>query len=409
MLIYIFAEHYPNPYKPQFDTEFAYFIRQGHDIRIFVSGQYLTTLHPRVVEYGLDKMTSTFPTTLRTLPRSFGTVLRGLFCSPFMSFSRVRRVVSSGYSLKVNLVRAMRALSLPFVSPDLCYIHNLATASMVDFLPEIYPASKVFMYFHGGEVGGVRKVAREEELFGKMRVVLTNTMFSRDQAIERGADPERTIVAPVCFDLEDYPDIVDRDYRPGGVLRLISVGRLSEEKGLKFALEAIRGLVAQGLDNIQYTIVGRGMQERELKNFVEKHNLESYVTFAGELDKASVVKRLADSDVLLLPSLITETWAETQAAVVQEAMFMRLVVVGTLAGGVPESTAEIMRKFSIPVASSSAIEERVLEIMNLSNEEMSRLGEAGRMFAVNKFDIDRNGYRYLSHVCTDDLVPSLGV
>ena len=177
MLIYIFAEHYPNPYKPQFDTEFAYFLRQGHEIEIFVSGQYTSTVHQRVRSCGLDRKTFLFPTTLKTLPRFLGTLIFRVIRSPRTSIQRIFAGYDSKRSVKKNFLRAARMLILPDASPDLCYIHNLATIANFDFLHQIYPSSRVIAYFHGGEVGGVRRIVNDIELFGLMQVVFCNTNF----------------------------------------------------------------------------------------------------------------------------------------------------------------------------------------------------------------------------------------
>ena len=121
------------------------------------------------------------------------------------------------------------------------------------------------MYFHGGEVGGVKRVTRDAELFNQMQAVFSNTNFSKNQAISRGCPPERAVVMPVGFDLEDYPAEKPKSYHIGGTLRLISIGRLSEEKGLVFALDAISELIAEGYKRIHYTIVGRGLQDIYLR------------------------------------------------------------------------------------------------------------------------------------------------
>jgi colanic acid/amylovoran biosynthesis glycosyltransferase len=397
MLIYIFAEHYPTPYKPQFDTEFAFFLRQGHEIKIFVGGQYTSTVHPRVRSYGLDKMTFLFPTTLKTLPRFLGTLLARLIRFPLQSFQLICTIYDSKNSVKKNFMRAARMLLLPEAPPDLCYIHNIATAECIDFLHQLYPTSRVVLYFHGGEVGGVQRVYRDYHLFKLMHVVFSNTNFSRNQAIDRGCPPDRAITLPVGFDLSDYPCSSEKRYRKDGLLRMISVGRLSEEKGLVFALEAISKLVAAGHREIRYTIVGRGIQEIFLKDFVNSNGLNNYVEFVGEQDKAGVVAHLDQSDVLILPSIVTDTWAETQAAVVQEAMFMRLLVVTTKAGGVPESTAEIMRQFSVPVCDASAIAAMIRKILTLSESEMARLSEAAWKFTVDRYNIDLIGFQLLKY------------
>lgn len=413
MLIYIFAEHYPNPYKPYLDTEFAFFLRNGHEIKIYVSGRYTSTVHPRVRSYGLDRKTFLFPTTLKTLPRFLGTLIFRVIRSPQASLQRIRAIYDHKRSVKENFLRATRMLLLPETPPDLCYIHNLATAASIDFLHQLYPSSRVIMYFHGGEVGGVRRIDRDSHLFRLMRVVFTNTNFSRKQAIERGCPPERVIVLPVGFDLSDYPSNPQKRYRESGLLRLISVGRLSEEKGLVFVLKALSELVAQGHQSIRYTIVGRGMQEGFLKDFVRNKGLEKYVDFVGEQDKAGVVAQLEKSDVLILPSIVTDTWAETQAAVVQEAMFMRLIVITTQAGGVPESIADIMQQFSVPVCDAAAIAKMIRTISALPEAEMARLGEAARSFTVDRYNIDTIGFQLLEYAMGGDrtavgALPSVG-
>jgi len=397
MLIYIFAEHYPTPYKPQFDTEFAFFLRQGHQIKIFAAGQYTSTIHPRVRSYGLDKKTHLFPTTLKTLPRFFKYFIFKLILSPKTSFNRILAIKNPHLSFKKNILRISRMLVLPDESPDLCYIHNIATGDMIDFLPQLYPSSRVAMYFHGGEVGGVQRIVRDSQLFEQAHIVFTNTKFSRRQAIERGCPPDRIIAVPVGFDLSDYPVGKNKKYREGGLLNLISVGRLSEEKGLVFALDAVSELIAKGFREIHYTIVGRGMLEGFLKEYVLSKGLESYVDFVGERDKAGVVDLLEKSDVLVLPSIVTETWAETQAAVVQEAMLMRLLVVTTQAGGVPESTADVMRQFSVPICDVSAISKQIGNILALPEMEMARLGEEAREFAFKRFNIDHTGLHLLEY------------
>jgi len=396
MLIYIFAEHYPNPYKPYFDTEFAFHVRQGRGIQIFVGGKYTSTLHPRVRQYSLDKKTYVLPTTARTIFKYIPTLVLRTLRSPRISINRITAVYNNKQSIKKNTLRIARALLLPLRSPDLCYIHNIATAEWIDFLDRIYPDSRLVMHFHGGEVGGVKRVTRDAEIFNKMHVVFTNTNFSKNQAISRGCSPDRIVLMPVGFDLTDYPVESSRTYRINGVLKLISVGRLSEEKGLVYALDAISQLVSGGCYQIHYTIVGRGLQDDYLREYVKNKNIQNYVEFVGEQDKSGVVAYLKASDVLILPSIVTDTWAENQGCVIQEAMFMRLLVIGTTAGGVPESTAEVLRQFSVSVQDANAIASMVKKILQLSVAEIATLGNEARDFAINKYDIEKIGPRMLS-------------
>jgi len=396
MLIYVFVEHYPNPYKPYFDTQFAHFTRIGHEVAIFAGGKYVDTVNDDVRRYELDRKTSYCPTTLKTLPLFFGKILSRCLFAPRLSLRRAVAVYERDRSLKENMLRVARMLVLPERAPDLCLIHNLATAAGFDFLAQIYPHSRVVMYFHGGEVGGVRRVTQEAQIFARMHSVYTNTEFSRRQAIDRGCAPERANVVPVGFDLSHYVPDQGKRYCMDGVLRLISIGRLGEEKGYRYVIDAVAELVAEGRRDLHYTIVGGGQQQSLLQQLVQQRGLSAYVGFAGEQDRRGVVEQLRRADVLILPSVVTDTWAETQACVVQEAMLMRLPVITTQTGGVPESIAEVMRPFAVPCGDAGAIASAVRKIAALTESELAQMGEAGRRFVADKYDIEKTNRTLLA-------------
>jgi len=255
------------------------------------------------------------------------------------------------------------------------------------------------MWFHGGEVGGIHRIERTCQLFNMMQLIFTNTQFSRAQAIERGSLPKRIIVHPLGFDLNDYPADDQKIYRKGGILRLISVGRLSEEKGLIYAIDAMAYLVvANHFLKLRYVIVGRGIQEQFLKDYALGKGVEIYVEFVGEQNKPDVVSLMEKSDVLILPSIVTNTWAENQGCVIQEAMFMRLLVIATTTGGIPESTAPIMRPFAVPPCDSIAIANSIQTINSLTDQEFCEFGLSARKFAVERYDVEKVGEEFLRHI-----------
>lgn len=396
LMIYVFLEHYPNPYKPYFDTQFAHFTRLGHEVAIFAGGKYIDTVNDDVRRYDLDRKTSYCPTTLKTLPLFVGKILTRCLFSPRVSLRRISAVYDSSRSWKENLLRVARALLLPARTPDLCLIHNLSTAASFDFLAQIYPRGRVAMYFHGGEVGGVRRVTQEARIFARMHAVYTNTEFSRRQTLERGCLPERVTLVPVGFDLSHYVPDQDKRYRIDGVLQLISVGRLGEEKGYRYAIEAVAELIGDGRRDLHYTIVGSGQQQSLLKQLVQQRGLSAYVSFTGEQDRRGVVEQLRRADALILPSVVTDTWAEAQACVVQEAMLMRLPVITTQTGGVPESIADAMRPFAVPGGDAVAIAGAVRKIMALTESELTQMGESGRQFVIDKYDIEKTNRALLA-------------
>ncbi len=388
MRIYAFTQYYPSTFKPYFDTQFARLVRDGHELVAFSQGRQGHTLNEKVSELGLETRTRRYPTTLHTLPPFLARALSELARSPAASMRRLRSGETI-YSRKERVTAAVRALSLPRERPDLCLVHDLTSAVRFFWLRNVYPGVPVAMYYHGGESPRSSTFTEVEvrRAFLGADVVFTNTGFSRDHAIARGCPADRVEVVPVGFSLEDYRPPAVRKYRPGGVLRLLTAGRMSEEKGHAYALQAVRALVAAGVTDFRYTVVGDGHLRPALERYVDENGLRSHVEFTGAVTTEALVAHVGEADVVLLPSIEWGTWVENQACVVQEAMLMKALVVATATGGVPESIAPELRRFLVPPGDPAAIVHALRAVRALDDVEMRVLGEAGRAFAEVRYDI----------------------
>jgi len=397
MRIHVFTHRYPVAFKPYYDTQFADLVRSGHELIIFAAGGDAWLLNGKVVRYRLLERTRRFPTTLSTIPRHLAGMATGVAADPATLLRDVRGVVGVGGGVRRTIAHVARMLTVRGGRPDLCLVHGLGTALMFPWLGRIHPGTPVAMYYHGGEVPLVRPHAdaAAADAFGRMDVIFTNTEFSRRQAIERGAPPDRVHVLPVGFALEDFDDVAPRSYRPGGRLRLLAAGRLSEEKGLRYALEALALLVNRGIIDVQLAVAGDGYDRASLEQFVRDNGLERYVGFLGTLPADHLSRVMAQADVLLLPSVPHGNWMETQACVVQEAMLMRAIVVTTAIGGVPESIPPQMRRFMVPPGDAPAIARAIAAIRDLDPADLAALGRAGRAFVARNYDIRRLNERML--------------
>jgi glycosyltransferase involved in cell wall biosynthesis len=397
MRIYLFIEHFPNPYKPWIDTQVVTMLRAGHEVTILAEGAYRGTINDEIKAYRLEQRAIYYPATLRTLRQHGARLLSSVARRPITHVPRAIRATDRAQGVKLNLLAAARAALMPSDEPDICYVHNLVTASRLTFLHSLYPKTRVCLYFHGGEVGGQPMVRGERRVFDAVDTVVTNTRFSAAQAIARGCRPEKIAMIPMGFHLPDYAPSAARTYRPDGVLRLVSVGRMSPEKGHIHVLEAIRRLRAAGVRGLTYQLVGAGILHATLQDYVRAHDLSGVVSFVGERKKDEVARELESSDVLVLPSITTESWAETQATVVQEALLMKCLTLTTDAGGVPESNAAVMHRFSVPPGDSDAIAAKIREILALDRSTLETLGREGRAFAAANYDIAALMPRILEH------------
>lgn len=123
---------------------------------------------------------------------------------------------------------------------------------------------------------------------------------------------------------------IKRDSVHASHVTILSVGRLTFQKGYIYGLMAIQELVTEYPD-IEYKIVGTGDDLAEIKFFIEFHNLHKNVILLGALPNEEVKTLLLSSDIFLLASVY-----EGIANVVLEAMATPMPVVSTRSGGMEE-------------------------------------------------------------------------
>ncbi len=388
MRIHLFVSHYPVPYKPYYDAQFADLVRRGHEITIFSGGTLDEVVNEKVVQFDLMGRTRFFPTTLSSALRQLPRILGDAAVRP-RELRLAAAVARSGRGVRRGMADAARVLATRGPTPDLCLVHGLGTAIMFPWLRAVYPGLPIALYYHGGEVPATSPLNARlaSEAFDLADVVFTNTHFSRDHAISRGCSAERCVVLPVGFDLADFQPPSPRTYRRGGVLRLLSAGRMSEEKGFIYALRALQGIVDGGVRDIEYALTGEGRVRPALEAYVRESGLERHVRFLGTLLTRGVQQAMAEADALLLPSIKVGNWVENQACAVQEAMLMKALVVVTRTGGVPDSIPECMRRFMVPEADADALAEAIRAVHALPSRRLAELGEEGRAFVVQNYDI----------------------
>ena len=113
---------------------------------------------------------------------------------------------------------------------------------------------------------------------------------------------------------------------------LVFVGRLVEEKGLQNLLQALRLLRQRGLD-LDLTVVGSGPAAAAYDELARNLGLESRVTFLGAAAPTRIAEIYNRHKIAVIPSLCEEGFPR----VAFEAIACGCLVVGALAGGLPEA------------------------------------------------------------------------
>jgi glycosyltransferase involved in cell wall biosynthesis len=135
--------------------------------------------------------------------------------------------------------------------------------------------------------------------------VVTLAEASRDELLELGFPARNLHVIPPGVDPRFCPAPLERHRPP----LLLAVGRLARVKRFELALEAARQARTETGD-VQITIVGDGPERPALEAWIERHGARSWVTLAGRVDDAELV-RLYRSASLLISASLAEGWGMT--------------------------------------------------------------------------------------------------
>ncbi|MEC8085743.1 MAG: glycosyltransferase family 4 protein [Pseudomonadota bacterium] len=165
---------------------------------------------------------------------------------------------------------------------------------------------------------------------------------------------------------------------------IFSIGvfsRIEEQKGQHLLIEAIR----QSKHKIQLFIVGHCMDEKyknQLENISSEYNLSSHICFTGFLQ--SPMNYMPFFNLVVLP-----TYEETFGLVVAEAMLMKVPVLGSNAGGVPEIITHESNGLLFETRNYNDLQDKI--DMVIENSQLrERIIDKGFKF-VNKY------YEYYSH------------
>jgi len=147
------------------------------------------------------------------------------------------------------------------------------------------------------------------------------TEFQRDQLVAAGLPMERMHVKPHFY--PDPPSPLPWQEREAKVL---FIGRLGEEKGVRFLIEAWR---QWGDQAPQLELIGDGPQRRELEDLAQTMN--GKVRFLGQRPFPETQERLASARLLVLPSVCFEGFP----MVIREAFALGVPVAASRLGSMP--------------------------------------------------------------------------
>ena len=175
-------------------------------------------------------------------------------------------------------------------------------------------------------------------------------------------------------------DILPTD--PKQPLRLIYVGRLTYEKGLFEALDAIAKLVAQGR-KLSFQIVGGGEAEGKLRERVKHCGIVEQVHFLGPIFGDAKNRLWQQADVFVFP-----TYSEGLPYSMLEAMAAGTPPITCPVGAIPDVMEDSVHGLLVPPRDVDAIAQAIAR-MDEQRDQLHRMALAGRQCVLEHYTAQR--------------------
>ena len=191
--------------------------------------------------------------------------------------------------------------------------------------------------------------------------------FTTQTLLADGIAPEKIIYLPLGFDLEHIPytpRLQDNyDSRP---LRLLYVGTVTQRKGMKYLLEALKNLNAK--KDIELTVIG-GIQGsgQAFKQY------EDWYSYQSPVAQHIMFQQYAQYDALVLPTVF-----EGFGLVIVEAMAAGLPVITTPHSMGPEVIEHKKNGYIVPIRDISSLEAAITHLRSLSTHDYLAMRAAAR-------------------------------
>ena len=186
------------------------------------------------------------------------------------------------------------------------------------------------------------------------------------------------IVIPNGVDVEKFDEIkVQKEKK---YFKILFVGRLHPQKGLKYLIEAIKGIKDKIKIPFKVVIIGSGQLDQKLKTIVKKYHLEDYFEFKGKVFGEDLIKEYKSSHLFVLPSVF-----EGQPLTLLEAWAAKLPVIVTDVGGNKDFVENGKNGWIINSKNSEVLADILIKTIKLDNDKLEKIGKKGYELVKTKY------------------------
>ena len=178
-------------------------------------------------------------------------------------------------------------------------------------------------------------------------------------------------------------------------VHILTNGRFIPKKGHKYLIEAVALLRQKGVP-VTLSLVGKGPEEAELRDLVQKWHIDDHVRFLGTINQEALVGYYRESDLFVLACAVSpEGDMDGLPTVLIKSLALGLPTISTQVSGVPEIIQDHVTGLCLPPHDPVALADAIHWM--IQNPQAAReLGKRGQQFVQDDFDRRKNAARLLA-------------
>lgn len=231
------------------------------------------------------------------------------------------------------------------------------------------------------------KMLKEKMRLGDFMAVETHFCKARMVGYVGEEYRDKIYIIRIGLDLSSLR--VSRKQSQDGVLRLITIGRFVEKKGLKHLIDACARL-RQTIPDFRLYMIGDGPLRGALEEQTRNLHLEDRIQFTGPLQNDRVFEYLTEDSILVMPCVYAaDGERDGIPTVIIEAMAMGINVISTRVSGIPELIEDGVNGLLVEPGDDAALAEAIIRLH--TNQELAdRLKQAVGSKLRAMFDVKAN-------------------
>jgi len=259
------------------------------------------------------------------------------------------------------------------------HAHFGPNGTKASFIKQIGLPIKLYTTFHGYDIrlGDKNGGKIYNTLFKYSDGVFSISPYNKQKLIDFGLPVSKIIDLPNGIDTTFFNR--DKLISLNGPIKLISVARLAEEKGILIFLKALKAYVTEvNTSEIIYSVIGEGPLRTVIEQYIIEQNMQKYVFLLGKKNTHDVKAHFIESDVYVLPSL-----AEALPTVLLEAQSCSMPILATNVGSVADMTTDSV---IVEPNSVEALKNGLKQLVNNRNS-WNVIGQQHRKNIIENYNI----------------------